>query len=380
MDAVHWKCRMMKDNKALQKALIAYSRDIGVDAIGFCTSKPFFELEDRLVQREEKGYMCDLESKDYERKIYPNLTMEDSKSFIVILEAYEEYEKYTDDGKLRGHISMAAISRDYHKILMEKLEKLAGYLQDHVICRTMSFVDLSPFSDRAIACRAGLGFIGKNAMLINESYGSKVFIGYILTDYDLSAIDYKPTIDCDTCDYCIKACPTGAIKRDNNVDCTRCLSYLTQHKGHIDPLMKIKMGRQIYGCDVCQRVCPYNKVKNKTLDPIIAPFPEYRSLLGISNKAFKNSYGKTASGWRGKKILQRNSVIALGNSGEKEALSILEDMINDQRVDIREEVIDAILRLGFNEGIRLLGKMKDHEHHETLVKQIDKAIARLKNK
>ncbi|QUI23294.1 tRNA epoxyqueuosine(34) reductase QueG [Vallitalea pronyensis] len=372
----------MENGKALQEALIAYSQDIGVDAIGFCTAAPFFEIEDCLYHREAQGYMCDLESKDYKRKIYPQQTMKNAKSFLVILEAYDVHNKNHDheDDKLRGHISMTAVSKDYHNILMEKLEKLAVFLKSKVPCETMAFVDISPFSDRAIACRAGLGFIGKNAMLIHKSYGSKVFIGYVLTDYALCKEDCKGTIDCGTCHKCVEACPTQAIVGDKNVNCNKCLSYLTQHKGHIAAEVKNKMGKQIYGCDVCQIVCPYNKVRNKVLEPIITPYPEHESLLSISNKVFKDTYGKTASGWRGKKILQRNSIIALGNSSNKEALHILEKIMDDPRADIRKEIIDAIWRLGFSDGISLLNKMKTCEKDITLLKDMEKAIAGLQEK
>lgn len=364
----------------IKKDLIEYSREINVDEIGFCLAKPFYELEDILDKRNSSKYMCNLESKDYNKKIYPKLTLENAKSFIVILEAYNNNPKKQNDNTLRGNISMAAVTRDYHKIVSAKLRLLEEHLHSLVSCNTKIFVDTSPFSDRAVARRAGLGFIGKNSMLITEKYGSRVFIGYILTDYYIKPDENEISIGCGSCNNCVKSCPPGAIIGNNEIDCNICVSYLTQHKGHIDDELKIKMGQQIYGCDVCQKVCPYNNVINKDIPNVIDPYPEYDSMLNMSNKEFKKTYGISSSGWRGKKILQRNAIIALGNSKNKEALTILANNIDDVRIDIRKEIVDSIVRLSFNEGINILEKMQTKENDKDLKILIDDAIKKLSEK
>ncbi|GKX28898.1 epoxyqueuosine reductase [Vallitalea longa] len=357
-----------------KEELIKYSEYIGVDEIGFCLAKPFYELKDILYTRDKSNYMCNLESRDYNSKIYPGLTLKDAKSFIVIVEAYDDNPPKNESDVLRGNISMAAVSEDYHKIVMSKLELLEECLHQLVDCNTMKFVDMSPFSDRAVAVRAGLGFIGKNSMLITNQYGSRVYIGYILTDYYIEPDEQKEYIGCGNCSRCVNSCPTGAIKDTKEIDCNLCISYLTQHKGTIDNKLKKKMGQQIYGCDVCQKVCPYNKVENKKLSSCIEPYPRYQDLLNISNKDFKKTYALSSAGWRGKKILQRNAIIALGNSMDKEALDILVKHLYDVRIDIRKEIIDAIINLSFIEGIELLKKMKVQEKNNDIIKLIDAGI------
>lgn len=361
----------------IKDKLIKYSRDIEIDKIGFCLAKPFYEIEDILYNREKKGYMCDLESRDYSKKIYPDLTLKNAKSFIVILEAYNDNERKQVSDALRGNISMAAVSRDYHNIVMSKLALLEEYIHKLVNCNTMKFVDISPFSDRSIASRAKLGFIGKNSMLITNDYGSKVFIGYILTDYYIEPDENEILIECGECNKCVDACPVGAITETKEIDCNKCISYLTQYKGIIDNNLKKKMGQQIYGCDVCQKICPYNRVNNKELIACIDPYPIYDELLNISNKKFKQTYGISSAGWRGKKILQRNAIIALGNSRDKRALNILANHIYDIRIDIREEIINAIVNLSFIEGVKLLEKMKVKEQDSEIIELIERAINRL---
>ncbi|MCT4545454.1 MAG: tRNA epoxyqueuosine(34) reductase QueG [Vallitalea sp.] len=363
----------------IKEVLKNYSKEIDIDDIGFCSAKPFYEIKDILNKRDKSNYMCNLESKDYEKKIYPDLTLENAKSFIVILEAYNNNPKKTNTDSLKGNISMAAVSKDYHTIIMDKLKKLEEHLHSLAHCNTKIFVDISPFSDRAIAKRAGLGFIGKNSMLISEKFGSRVFIGYVLTDYYIKPDEVKIFNGCGSCNNCVRSCPAGAIIGNNEINCNICISYLTQHKGQIDNELKKKMGQQIYGCDVCQKVCPYNKVINKDLTNVIDPYPNINDLLSITNKEFKETYGISSSGWRGKKILQRNAIIALGNTNDKEALIILEKYIHDIRVDVRHEVIDSVVRLSFYEGIELLEKMREKEIDYNLTQEIDKAILRLKN-
>ncbi|GMQ58914.1 tRNA epoxyqueuosine(34) reductase QueG [Vallitalea sediminicola] len=362
----------------IKNNLIKYSKKIDVDEIGFCLAKPFYELEDILYNRDTSKYMCDLESKDYNKKVYPDLTLENAKSFIVILEAYNNNPIKQNDNTLRGNISMAAVSKDYHKIVTAKLKLMEEHLQGIVRCNTKIFVDISPFSDRAVARRAGLGFIGKNSMLINEKYGSRVFIGYILTDFYIEPDENEISISCGSCNNCVKSCPSGAIIGNNEIDCNLCVSYLTQQKGQINNELKEKMGQQVYGCDVCQKVCPYNKVDNKDLPNVIEPYPQYDSLLNMSNKEFKKTYGISSSGWRGKKLLQRNAIIALGNSKSKKALTILNNYLDDIRIDIRKEIIDSIVRLSFKEGLDSLEKMKAKENDSDILMLIEKGIDKLK--
>jgi epoxyqueuosine reductase len=326
-----------------------YSKTIDVEKIGFCRAEPFKEIEDRYLNREMLGYMCSLERiDDLDCKVYPDKTLEGAKSFVVILESYSVVKdtKVSED-IIYGKVSPAAVTEDYHKIVYRKLDKLEGYIRDKYNANCKSFCDISPFSDKAIAIRAGLGSIGKNSLLINKDFGTRFFIGYILTDLEIDSYDSSIKEDfCKDCNICVKACPSSCILGNGEINSSRCVSYLTQAKEIPDDLKEL-MANSIYGCDVCQRVCPHNSflkndIKNKVIDPIISSDCNVEELLSISNADFKKTYGKSSSGWRGKKMLQRNAIIALGNDKSEKSIEILEKYKNDIREDIRNEVIEAL--------------------------------------
>ncbi len=362
----------------LKQKIIQYSQTLDVDVIGFCDASPFRELKKLLDERDKNGFRCELEKTDVEKMIYPEKTMPNAKSFIVIAEGYSSKEQDKKDG-LIGYISPSATTVDYHELVMNKLKSLEAFIHKQRDCQTECFVDISPFSDRAIAERAGLGYAGYNSMLISEKLGTRFFIGYILTDLEIKPDNKEFFSDCSSCNLCIKACPTGALKGGGLINANQCISYLTQSKKEIPSLLKKKMGRQLYGCDRCQEVCPKNKgLMLKPTTSIIPSQVELEDILNLSNKAFRETYARTASGWRGKKLLQRNAIIALGNSKDIRALKILKHHIEDRRPDIRKEIIDAIKRLGFTEGIELLQLMKNKEKVDDLLPKIDTAIEEMR--
>lgn len=363
----------------IQEKIINYSKKIDIDKIGFCSTKPFFELEKRLERRKAKGYMCELESTKFNRQIYPELTMDNAKSFIVILEAFSDQLELIQDNKLRCKISFSAVYEDYHTIVMNKLKKLETYIQSEFGCKTQCFVDISPFSDREIAKRAGLGWIGKSGMFITEEFGSRFFIGYILTDFEIVSNDPEPLENkCGECNRCVKACPTGAVLGTGEINSTVCVSYLTQRKTSIPHDLKDKMGQQIYGCDRCQKACPYNKnTIDKSTEPLVEHHIEFETILNLSNKEFKETFGKTSSGWRGKKLLQRNAIIALGNTKDQRSLEILEKYIFDIRKDIRSEIVHSIEKINDKKGISILNEMLNKEKEEDIRLLIEQAISNL---
>jgi len=175
-----------------------------------------------------------------------------------------------------------------------------------------TYVDNSPLVDRGSAYRAGLGFFGKNNCLINKTFGSYFFIGQILLD---TVIEFgrKAAMSngCGDCRRCLDACPNNALGEGFSLDPSRCVAFLTQKK-ELNPDEENRVKNYLYGCDLCQQVCPYNQELEKTkeerflVDPKTA-YPEIEVILKLSNKEFKNQFGTTAAGWRGKKIMVRNA-------------------------------------------------------------------------
>lgn len=326
---------------SIRKEIEEYAKQIDIDKIGFCKADPFMELENIYTNRKKMQYMCSSEEiKELEKKIYPEKTLKGAKSFIVIIEGYNVIEaKNSDNDVIYGSISPASICEDYHKILYRKLEKLQNFILNSFDCNSKYFCDISPFSDKAIAIRAGLGTISKNSLLMTKEFGTRCFIGYILTDLEIETYD-EPLVKniCSNCNICQKKCPTDSILGNGQLNSNRCISYLTQSK-NIDDDLKNLMGNNIYGCDICQQVCPANKnIKYKDNSKIIDVNCNIEKLLNITNREFRETYGMTSSGWKGKKMLQRNAIIALSNDKSDKSIKLLESIKDDEREDIKKEV------------------------------------------
>jgi epoxyqueuosine reductase len=198
-----------------------------------------------------------------EKRRAPSLLLEGAKSAICVgLNYYldiEKTQKNADGADGRGMFSIYAQSRDYHQVMDEMLGRLKERLEELFPgVRTVACVDTKPISDRSMAIRAGVGWLGKNSSVISNEFGSWIFLGELLTDLDLRPDQPLVTL-CGKCTRCIDACPTGALDVPFAVDARKCISYLTvEHRGAIPPELHEKIGLHVYGCDTCQSVCPFN--------------------------------------------------------------------------------------------------------------------------
>lgn len=293
----------------MKKQLKFFCNSIGIDYVGIAGTGPYTELGKILKARFDKGHNTEFDDRDIEKRINPRLTMPDVKSVIVCLFPY-----YIGN-RPAANISKYAYSLDYHKVVLSKLNDIAKYLEGKLTnFKYLAFTDTGPLVDRYLAYLAGLGFYGINSHIINERYGSYVFIGYILTNYFLEP-DKPLNLTCIGCGRCITACPGKIIYGDFNIDPRSCKSYLTQKKGELtaEEINIINKTNLIYGCDICQDVCPHNQHIEKTK---IAEFRtdivhklDYADLSLMSNKEFSRRYGDHAFSWRGKKILLRNLLL-----------------------------------------------------------------------
>lgn len=226
----------------------------------------------------------------------------EGKSAIVCLFPY-----YSTNAE--GNLSLYARSRDYHQVIREKLEKLCCFIKaENSDAENRVFCDIGPHIDRRLAFDAGLGFYGKNGMLINDDFGSWFFIGYILCDIEF---EYDAPLEktCVGCNKCIESCPGKAL--GENFDINRCASHISQKKGNLnqEEIEILKKSGLIFGCDMCQRVCPHNNIIPKPMREFTEDLIHSLSLqdiVGLSNKEFLKKYGNRAFSWRGKKILERN--------------------------------------------------------------------------
>ncbi len=269
------------------------------------------------------------------RRESPQSAFPDAKSVIVCALNYNTHHphstdtpiKNSDEESPRGWISRYAWGTDYHEILGAKLEALITAMRAEFAesFDAKHYVDTGPIHERAAAHHAGLGWLGKNTLLINPEIGSWIFLGVILTTLDLapslSPAQALPPDLCGQCTLCIDACPTGAIVEPYVLDARRCISYLTiELRGAIPGDLRPPMGRHVFGCDICQDVCPWNRRAPSGTESSFAPrdgllSPDLEWLASLSEeefrKVFQGSPVKRAK-WRG---LIRNACVALGNSG-----------------------------------------------------------------
>lgn len=373
----------------IKTKLIEYSKKIGIDKIGFTSAEPFSNLKDILFKHRELGYESGFEESDIEKRVNPHLSLTGAKSIIAIAIAYPskiDSNPKSSEGSYRGFVARSGWGKDYHSILQEKLHLFGTYLKQLVPdAEYVYMTDTGVLSDHAVAERAGIGWIGKNSLLLTEEFGSYVYLGEMITNIEFAEDNPMENL-CGECTKCIDACPTSAIVNPNQIHAKKCLSFVTQRKDMLEEFYMEKLGNRLYGCDTCQVVCPYNKGINFTHQEDALPNPELakpllKPLLKISNKEFKETWNKTASGWRGKKTIQRNAIIGLAHFKDKSALPDLEEILrNDNRPMIRQTAAWAIGKIGGSDAEEILETMKFKEKDSNVLDEITKSLNKLKNR
>ncbi|TDM14345.1 tRNA epoxyqueuosine(34) reductase QueG [Macrococcus bovicus] len=337
-------------SQTLKEEIIAYSKTIGIDAIGFTTAEPFEELRPKLEAYYAKGYASGFEESDIELRIDPRKSMASAESIIAIAVGYPNKLPGTPKstrGERRGMFARSSWGMDYHSLLRKRLQLLEAFIKSRLPeAECLSMVDTGVLSDRAVAERAGLGYAAKNGFILNRKLGTWTYLGELLTSIKLPPD--APVLDsCLDCTICIDRCPTGALVGNGQLNSQKCISFLTQTKGFLPDEYRSKIGNRLYGCDTCQQVCPKNRGIHTTHDDIILePLklkPLLEPLLTMSNKMFKNEYGHLAGSWRGKKPVQRNAIIALAHFKEESAVPTLKEVaVKDERPVIKGTAYWAI--------------------------------------
>ena len=294
-----------------KEKLKEFCSSIGLKCVGIAGVGPYYDLEKIIKQKLSNGYFTGMEEEIIEKRVNPRLIMENAKSIIVCAFPY-----YVDEME-ESNLSKYCYGEDYHIVAKKYLQKICDFLEEEINnFEYKFFVDNGPLVDRYLAYQSGIGYFGINNNIITDEYGSYIFIGYIVNNYEFYVDDPLPKT-CIKCNKCVKYCPGNAILGNFELNPRRCLSYITQKKDDLseEEMNLIKENKMVFGCDICQEVCPHNKGISITnieeFKTNLITKLDYDEINDISNKEFKRRYGNRAFSWRGKKIIQRNIEIIL---------------------------------------------------------------------
>jgi epoxyqueuosine reductase len=247
-------------------------------------------------------------------RLDPARVLPEARSVVCV--ALNYYQGAPDEPSW-APVARYAWGRDYHDVMTPRLDALARFIEEATGERGRCYVDTGPVLERDLAARAGLGWVGKNTMLINPGLGSWFFIGVLLTTAALAHGESLPD-RCGTCRACLDACPTDAFVAPYVLDARRCIAYLTiEHRGEVDPTLAPRMGTWQFGCDVCQDVCPWNRKAPVTRERAFfppAPFPSAAEIAAMDDAEFARRFAGTPITRPKAAGMRRNAAIALDNA------------------------------------------------------------------
>ena len=410
------------------QAIKDYAYTLGFDSVQITSAEAFPEAEQIIKERIAAGLMDGLPWFTTERtevSCHPDALLPNAQSIIALAICYltEQPEEEQIAGSPRGRISRYAWGDDYHDSIKPKLQQFADWLRAYACdeigeaLETRLFVDTGRMVDRAVAQRAGLGWYGKNTNILTKGWGSWVFLAEIVTNLPLTS-DEPLKASCGSCEMCLHACPTRALPNPYELDTTRCISFLTiELRGSIPLELRPLMGNLIFGCDICQEVCPVNKLAEQRLGmqdrakeqmiPVtnilrrstadsannakarpsfrghdefrprstVGSSPELIPLLSLTEAQFRERFRRSPIKRTKRRGLLRNVCVALGNIGDPQAVPALIGALHDEEALIRGHAAWALGRIGDEQSLVALDEALGIEQDREVQKEIRCALA-----
>ncbi len=323
----------------MKAELVSYALEAGFSKVGICRPDSVPEIAERLgafVDAGRHGEMAWMAERMNWRGD-PAALWPETKSVIMLAESYAPEHDPLDvlEHPEQAAISVYAQGRDYHDIVKKRLKRVGRWLIEQSAGTEIKvFVDTAPVMEKPLAQAAGLGWQGKHTNLLSRDLGNWFFLGAIFTTMELEP-DAPGEERCGTCRACLDICPTDAFPAPYQLDARRCISYLTiEHKGRVDLDLRAKLGNRIYGCDDCLAVCPWNKFAQQGRDMRYAPKPalegvQLLDLARLDDPAFRRLFSGSPIKRVGRDRFVRNVTYALGNSGMRNAIPVLQDLVQD---------------------------------------------------
>ncbi len=368
----------------LERKVKSLALSLGFDRVGITDAAPFDRDEVAATQRVRDGLMDGLPwytEERVHRMNRPELLLEDARSVISMAANYNTGPPPAPEYP-RGKVARYAWGRDYHNVIKGRLRRFVRELPDvagHPV-RTRYFVDDGPMNDRAAAERSGVGWFGKNTNILTPTHGSWVFLAQVVTDLDLKP-DPPLKKTCGECIRCIPACPTDAIVAPYVIDNRKCISFLTiELRGPIPRELRPLMGDWVFGCDICQEVCPVNRKAVLSAEPDFVKrhdfdAPELIPLLDLDDDAFRKRFEGSPIRRAKREGLQRNVCVALGNIGDPVAVTALAAALESDSPLVRSHAAWALGQIDGDEARIALERAMEVEEDEGVREEIASAIS-----
>ena len=376
---------------SLKETIIQLGIESGFDIVRVTSADAFRRDEAAALKRIRDGHMDGYTwytEERVRRANRPQELLEGAKSVISLALSYNTGQPEPPDGLPRGgphgKIARYAWGDDYHDVIKKRLREFAAKLPElaNQPVRTRIFVDDGPMNDRAAAARAGIGWFGKNTNILTQTHGSWVFLAQVITDIPLEP-DAPLKKTCGECVMCIDDCPTGAIVAPYVIDNKRCISYLTiELRGAIPRDLRPLVGDWIFGCDICQDVCPVNRKALGSLEPAFQQrhdfaAPALMPLLELDQPAFSERFRRSPIKRAKLAGLQRNVCVALGNIGDPVAIPSLTGALRSASSLVRQHAAWALGRIGGADAYNALQSALEDEPDEDVIEEIEFALSNL---
>lgn len=362
-----------------------HANELGFELVGI-TPAAQSETIARYRQWIENGYAAKMDylERHLPLKVDVRQLLAEAKSVISLAMNYYTLDppKALAEDPARGQISRYAWGDDYHDVIRQRLSELVDFIKKtaETELKTRVCVDTAPVIEREYAQKAGIGWIGKNTNLIHWRSGSWYFLAEVLINIDLESDTAPLRGSCGTCTRCIEACPTDAIIEPNLLDSRLCISYLTiELKESIPKALRPKIGNLIFGCDICQEVCPWNSKAVPTDEPAFQPrdgnlMPKLLSLIGMTQQEFSRRFKGSPIKRPKRRGFLRNVLVAIGNWGEPRAVPALKDALADDEPLVRSHAAWALGKIGGDTAKQILQTRLTIETEQEVITEIQDAL------